>query len=393
MIHTFTEKYNKNKKNNLSSLFNRQVNFPSPKFTSFHSGNILQRKCACGYSKNHEGECEEGKKKKLSLQRKPLNYLQPKLTLGPPDDIYEKEADSMAEKVMRMSIPENINLKHNEEAEIQRKESSNNEILSTAPPIVNEVINSAGKPLDEETLAFMEPRFGFDFSNVRIHDDDKAKESANAVNALAYTTGNKIVFNQNQFNSTSKSGKHLIAHELTHIIQQNFNVQPKVIRRWGMDNAPIGDPERHVGLKERLKGITAKYIDIPSIKIKRKHIHLTGDDKYGHWWTEMKGSESYGWWPKYPVGLKETLFGTVGELNGQTSFGGTPTTDPHHGENAEEELNVKCTDPSKSESIILNEMRTFAKTYSGEWRWTFGWGQNCHTFQKEMLSNSNLIIV
>lgn len=132
--------------------------------------------------------------------------------------------------------------------------------------------------------------------------------------------------------------------------------------------------------------------DMPSIKLKRKHIHLTGDDKYGHWWTELAGAESYGWWPKYGVGIKETLFGTDGELNGQTSFGGTATLDPHHGDTAEETLDVECTDKSKSEATVMSEIRTFASSYSGEWRWTFGFGQNCHTFQESLLKNSKLKI-
>jgi hypothetical protein len=147
--------------------------------------------------------------------------LQPKLAINAPGDVYEREADAMADKVMRMSIPENVNLKQNEEEEIQRKEGSSNENLSTAPPLVDEIINSSlGKPLDEKTRAFMEPRFGFDFSKVKIYDNDKAAESADAINALAYTWGNNVVFNSGQYNSNSDSGKKLLAHELTHVVQQ-----------------------------------------------------------------------------------------------------------------------------------------------------------------------------
>lgn len=126
------------------------------------------------------------------------------------------------------------------------------------------------------------------------------------------------------------------------------------------------------------------------ITVKRKHIHLIGsEDKYGHWWTDLGGGESYGWWPKNPVGLKGTLLGTDGELNGQTSFGGTPTQDPHHSDSGEDEYNVMI-DSGKNESDVKSEMRVFAGAYSGEWRWTFGFGQNCHTFQKSMLKNSDV---
>jgi len=126
-----------------------------------------------------------------------------------------------------------------------------------------------------------------------------------------------------------------------------------------------------------------------SITVKRNHIHLSGDDKYGHWWTELGTDESYGWWPKNPVGLTETLGGTEGELNGQTSFGGTPTKDPHHGDAGEEVFKVVIKN-GKTEDEVKQEMRNFANAYSGEWRWTFGAGQNCHTFQNAMLKNSGV---
>jgi len=129
---------------------------------------------------------------------------------------------------------------------------------------------------------------------------------------------------------------------------------------------------------------------LPFITMKRKHIHLTGPDKYGHWWTEMDGSESYGWWPKYHVGVIDTLLGVEGELNGVTTYGGSPTLDPHHGDAGEEEFHPVLTN-SKSDATVRSEVRSFAHGYSGEWRWTFGWGQNCHTFQESMMASIGLV--
>lgn len=132
---------------------------------------------------------------------------------------------------------------------------------------------------------------------------------------------------------------------------------------------------------------------VPSkgITMKRKNIRLGGaDDKYGHWWTELDGAESYGWWPKYPVGFKSTMLGTDGELNGVTSFGGTATRDPHHGDGADEVFQPLIVDPTKSEDTAKAEIRSFAHSYTGEWRWTFGAGQNCHTFQTSMMSQVGL---
>jgi hypothetical protein len=130
--------------------------------------------------------------------------------------------------------------------------------------------------------------------------------------------------------------------------------------------------------------------------MKRKHIHLTRRDRYGHWWYEIGDptdtqSESYGWWPKNPVSVKQTLTGVEGELNGQTAFGGEATRDPHHGDSADEEFHpyVSPTDP-RSEEEIAECLRRFAQSYSGEWRWTFGKGQNCHTFQEQAMAHCKL---
>ncbi len=90
------------------------------------------------------------------------------------------------------------------------------------PPIVHEVLCSRGQPLDSATCAFMESRFGHDFSHVRVHTDAKAAESAHAVNALAYTVGGDIVLAAGQYAPGSVEGRHLLAHELTHVVQQGL---------------------------------------------------------------------------------------------------------------------------------------------------------------------------
>jgi hypothetical protein len=89
-----------------------------------------------------------------------------------------------------------------------------------APPIVHDVLRSPGKPLDDVTRAMFEPRFGWDFSHVRVHTDARAAESARAVNALAYTVGRNIVFGQGQHSPHTSAGRHLLAHELVHVVQQ-----------------------------------------------------------------------------------------------------------------------------------------------------------------------------
>lgn len=101
-----------------------------------------------------------------------------------------------------------------------QRRATNQARPTEAPPIVNEVLRSAGQPLDANTRASMEPRFGHDFSRVRIHSDERAAESARAVNALAYTVGRDVVFGMQQYRPETREGRRLLAHELTHVVQQ-----------------------------------------------------------------------------------------------------------------------------------------------------------------------------
>jgi hypothetical protein len=90
----------------------------------------------------------------------------------------------------------------------------------TVPPVVDEVLRSAGQPLDLNARGFMESRFGHDFSQVRVHADARAAESARAVNALAYTVGRNVVFGANEYAPATQRGRGLLAHELAHTLQQ-----------------------------------------------------------------------------------------------------------------------------------------------------------------------------
>jgi hypothetical protein len=103
---------------------------------------------------------------------------------------------------------------------LQRK-PDNGSTFDTVPPIVHEVLRSPGQPLDSGTLAFFEPRFGHDFSGVRVHADARAAESAKAVNSLAYTVGHDIFFGQARYTPQTLEGQKLLAHELAHVIQQS----------------------------------------------------------------------------------------------------------------------------------------------------------------------------
>ncbi|MDP9076958.1 MAG: DUF4157 domain-containing protein [Bacteroidota bacterium] len=172
-------------------------------------------------------------------QNPPANaaFFQPKLTINQPGDVYEQEADNMADKVMRMtdlSVKQNYFFKpvnnaaqrkcqacEEEEKHVYRKENDGSEAHS-GHDLDNYVssLSSSGQKMSESSRNFFEPRLGHDFSGVRLHTDSVAAKSAQSINALAYTSGNNIVFNNGQYSPESDCGKKLMAHELTHVIQQ-----------------------------------------------------------------------------------------------------------------------------------------------------------------------------
>ncbi len=108
----------------------------------------------------------------------------------------------------------------------QRAAASGSEGPAAAPAAVHDVLASPGRPLDRATRSLFESRFGYDFGHVRIHADPKAAESAQAVNALAYTVGSHVVFRSGQFDPHSHAGQRLLAHELTHVVQQASTIRP-----------------------------------------------------------------------------------------------------------------------------------------------------------------------
>jgi hypothetical protein len=98
------------------------------------------------------------------------------------------------------------------------------------PDSVHETLRAPGQILDAASRAFFEPRFGHDFGRVRVHADAKAAESARAVNAVAYTVGNDVVFSAGRYSPATPTGRRLLAHELTHVVQQSSTRQ---------DDAPV----------------------------------------------------------------------------------------------------------------------------------------------------------
>src|SRR5581483_6295874 len=102
-----------------------------------------------------------------------------------------------------------------------QREAIDPAVSEEAPALLRQTLASPGRPLDSQTRAYMEPRFGRDFSGVRVHTDDVAAQSSNALNARAYTAGSDVVFSAGRYTPNSAAGRSLIAHELTHVVQQS----------------------------------------------------------------------------------------------------------------------------------------------------------------------------
>ncbi|PSR15932.1 hypothetical protein C8255_20535 [filamentous cyanobacterium CCP3] len=204
---------------------------PQPITHPLSQGGILQRKCSsCGQHKTGGGTCAkcQGNRSKTSAPALPM--IQTKLTVGAPNDKYEQEADRVADQIMRMPAPQSDVAMRSQRPRIQRKcaqcdDEQRLQMKQTpggtpevTPAIASHIqsLQGRGRPLPTSTRNYFEPRFGQDFSHVRVHTD----ESAKALGARAYTVGRNIVFGNGQYKPDIMSGRQLIAHELAHVLQQ-----------------------------------------------------------------------------------------------------------------------------------------------------------------------------
>lgn len=167
------------------------VNAVSTKPTGSLAAGLLQRQCACG-NQALGGECSACKNSKQSLRRKSAGANR-----------------------------------------------------SDVPPIVHDVLRASGRPLDAATRDFMEPRFQRDFSNVRVHSDARAAESAQSVGALAYTVGDQVVFGASSYAPETAAGRRLLAHELAHVAQQQGQAPSAQAARAGLQLGASDDALEH----------------------------------------------------------------------------------------------------------------------------------------------------
>ena len=200
--------------------------------------------------------------------------VQAKLRIGQPDDKYEREADQVANQVMRMSSSgvqhetcacgqpvgsngscENCKSKQ----ETIRRKTKGEGSHTAVPPIVSQALQQPGRPLGKATRAFMEPRFGEDFSDVRVHTNEIANAAASAINAHAYTVGQQIVFGHKSYKPTTHEGRKLIAHELVHTLQQRQRLSPFLARNEDKTATKSSDQKK----KETTSDISFGSVKVP----------------------------------------------------------------------------------------------------------------------------------
>ena len=193
-----------------------------------------------------------------------VSGIQAKLVVGQPGDKYEQEADRVAEQVLRISDTE-MRQQSEKEGEtqtqslagritsfLQRQVEEEEELPQTgmvaaiggeSPGSLEAgitTLRSGGHSLPGHVRAFFEPRFGYDFGRVRIHTDSLAAETASSVNARAFTLGRDIVFGAGEYTPETTVGKRLLAHELTHVVQQRSAIARRRTREHA-DDAAVAD--------------------------------------------------------------------------------------------------------------------------------------------------------
>jgi hypothetical protein len=180
----------------------------------------------------------------IAVQPAPAMEPQTKPRVSQPGDAHEQEADQVAEAVMRMPAGETAAPGGDTAAHTTASQSVAQEALP----------GSDGQPLDAATRAYMEPRYGHDFGHVRVHSDEQAAQAAADYRARAYTVGGDIVFGAQEYAPGTSEGQRLIAHELSHVVQQGSDATAAATVQREPEGATKAPPTVAKGLSEGVQG-------------------------------------------------------------------------------------------------------------------------------------------
>lgn len=169
--------------------------------------------------------------------------IQTKISINQPGDVYEQEADRIADQ---MATPAHSAVS-GAPPRIQRFSGQSDGQMDAAPASVDQALASPGRPLEPTLRQDMEQRFGYDFSRVQVHSGAAAEQSARDANARAFTVGRNVVFGRGEYAPHTVRGYHLLAHELTHVVQQSKS-PTSLIQLMPLDfysdTDPLHDPSR-----------------------------------------------------------------------------------------------------------------------------------------------------
>lgn len=224
-----------------------------------------------------------------------LQHAHPTLAVNRSGDAYEREAERVAEQVLRMDAPTPgaSPAVPNGRQQVARARSADQTDVSAAPPIVHEVLGSPGQALNAGTRAFMEPRFGHDFGKVRIHTDARASASAEAVGALAYTVGRDVVFRAGQHAPGTAAGNRLLAHELAHVVQQASGLgQVAACGDYATDGRPAAAPGLRT-LAPAVQPMLQRYTVPGDLECNQVADWMTANSPYSPAWAQTNCNYAY----------------------------------------------------------------------------------------------------
>ncbi|MEO5558145.1 MAG: DUF4157 domain-containing protein [Dokdonella sp.] len=220
--------------------------------------------------------------------------IQRKATISAPDDAQEREADEVADQVMRMVAPTSIRstqraiqrkcatCEDEEKKSIQAKPAS----LTTAGTVPDTAIamratETSGAPLPLHVRSWFELRFGHDFSHVRVHADAEAAGAAHSIQARAYTLGRDVVFGSGEYAPATEAGRRLLAHELTHVVQQRGgSARSKVLQRNPAPPSATDQQVAKMALSDAEKAAFAQMALKGSVPMQPFAVALTGTERF-----------------------------------------------------------------------------------------------------------------
>jgi hypothetical protein len=341
-----------------------------------------------------------------------------KLTVGPAHDKYEEEADQVANQVTKSNTNKDTSLQRkplgqtitplvkNEKAlkndgRLTRKaaETSGEGGFTVGGGVSRRLADSrgGGSPLPAETRTEMESKFGVDFNPVRIHTGNEASKLAQAVKAEAFTSGHDIYLNSGKYQPHSDKGKHLLAHELTHVVQQSAGLQ----RSGELGEARQDEQIHRKKIFRQFDFLKVRRKAARTVKQVLDHMKMdvkdTGDS-YTHWWTEVgrtrdgwEPRQSYGMWPAKGPSDDPKGAGVPGLAN---AMGKTPRgrkeRDPLHAEKTDDEFHpvVEVDQDLRYEKVeedYAKQIKNFAHSYKGRWKWRSRWGTNTQNYHTALM--------